>query len=244
MGLEENARVSCLIDRNSSTWNTTLVRAVFEEEEANLICRTPLSMTNVPDKMVWRCTRNGEFSVRSAYHLMNEMVDMVRGQTSATTQNWTLWASIWKIRAPNAYKMLLWRASLESLPTTLNLFKRKVVDAPYCPVCLTEEETVNHALWSCRSAQVIWGSSSRKLQKFQTVETPFPELLFLMFNALDEETMQEVAATIYQIWRRRNKMIFEHKFASPTEVVMLAQQAVIDFQEANRGRSGEPTRQT
>lgn len=43
-GMEENALVSCLIDHQTCSWKSNLICDTFEPEEAELICRIPLSM--------------------------------------------------------------------------------------------------------------------------------------------------------------------------------------------------------
>jgi hypothetical protein len=36
---------------------------------------------------------------------------------------------------PNVEKHFLWKASHEILPTCSNLFRRKIIDDPMCPIC-------------------------------------------------------------------------------------------------------------
>jgi nitrous oxidase accessory protein NosD len=45
---------------------------VFSEAEARVIVGIPLSLDLPPDRMVWRGTTNGSFTVKSAYHLGKE----------------------------------------------------------------------------------------------------------------------------------------------------------------------------
>jgi hypothetical protein len=59
--LEQNARVSVLIDQNTRTWNVGLISEVFLEDEAELICSIPLSPLPVEDRIIWRGTKNGIF---------------------------------------------------------------------------------------------------------------------------------------------------------------------------------------
>lgn len=66
-------------------------------------------------------------------------------------------SKIQSIKTVNTVKSFLWRAYYESLPTKLNLFRKQVVYNPNYPVCLNNEESVEHAIWSCYSAQDVWG---------------------------------------------------------------------------------------
>ncbi|XP_042980196.1 uncharacterized protein LOC122310366 [Carya illinoinensis] len=65
--------ISALIDHEAKTWKTNVIDQVFLQREAEIIRQIPISLCNSPDKVVWRCTSNGIFSVRSAYHLQLEL---------------------------------------------------------------------------------------------------------------------------------------------------------------------------
>jgi hypothetical protein len=71
--LPADARVKELINTDTKTWKTTLIKEVFWEEEAQNILQIPLSPLNAKDRRIWRGTKNGEYSVQSAYHMEMEM---------------------------------------------------------------------------------------------------------------------------------------------------------------------------
>ncbi|XP_042964722.1 uncharacterized protein LOC122298944 [Carya illinoinensis] len=154
--LDESSKVSCLIDQHRVEWNKALLQDVFDPEEIEVISRIPISITNANDKLTWRCTKDGSFSVKSAYHLLCMMEANNQGQSSSVVPNNKSWSMIWKLGIPNANRMLIWRACHESLPTKLNLFKKRIVESPFCPVCQLEQESVMHALWSYASVQDVW----------------------------------------------------------------------------------------
>ncbi|KAG6642613.1 uncharacterized protein LOC122276927 [Carya illinoinensis] len=134
--------------------------------------------------------------------------------------------------------MLIWRVCHESLATKLNLFKKRIVDSLLCPVCQQEPESVMHALWSCNSVQDVWGVSLRKLQKGVVMENNFKELWTLLIADLESEELVEFAATVYQIWKRRNSLVFENRFWDPGKVVEAARSTVSEFKEANATTEG------
>jgi hypothetical protein len=47
-------------------------RCVIFQRRGGKILEVPLSCTNQEDTLIWRSTKNGVFSVRSAYHLLKE----------------------------------------------------------------------------------------------------------------------------------------------------------------------------
>ncbi|XP_042954744.1 uncharacterized protein LOC122291171 [Carya illinoinensis] len=158
--LDDNSKVSCLIDQQGGGWKLSLLQEVFDPEEAAIISRIPLSITNASDVLTWRCTNDGKFSVRSAYHLLGTM------------------------------------------------------------------DTIDQV-------QDVWGVSLRKLQKGVVMENSFKELWTLLIADLESEELEEFAATVYQIWKRRNSLVFENRFWDPGKVVEVARSAVSEFKEAN-----------
>lgn len=64
------AEVSELIDSNARIWNRELIDNTFSTVDAGKILRIPLACTLHDDLLVWGCDHSGEFSVRSAYKLL------------------------------------------------------------------------------------------------------------------------------------------------------------------------------
>ncbi|KAF5480971.1 hypothetical protein F2P56_001672 [Juglans regia] len=132
--------------------------------------------------------------------------------------------------------MFLWRSVKEILSTRVNLHKRKIIDSPLCPICLLHPETVSHALWMCKVVQNVWNISSRRIQKSKTEEAPFYDLLSNLLSTLPPEEHTKLAITAKEIWFRRNKFIFESKFASPQQVLKLVSTSIIDLEELERNQ--------
>lgn len=57
------------------------------------------------------------------------------------------------------------------------MFKKKVVDSPYCQIFLEGEESVIHALWTCLAALDIWNQCSKKIQKSSLIRKTFMKFL-------------------------------------------------------------------
>jgi hypothetical protein len=58
------------------------------------ICQIPLSPGFSKDRMVWIGIKNGEFIVRSAYHLCKEIQDREGGQCSSGVKGEEVWKAI------------------------------------------------------------------------------------------------------------------------------------------------------
>jgi hypothetical protein len=63
------SRVEELIDPNSGLWDETLIRDNFRAVDVERILRIPLPNFGQPDFIAWHASKNGCFSVKSAYHI-------------------------------------------------------------------------------------------------------------------------------------------------------------------------------
>lgn len=92
--LREGACVAELIDRDTKKWNMNLISAIFFEEEAKAILNIPLSPFQPKDRLIWWGTKNGEFSVRRAYHIAMETIVSNRSGGSGTCKDSGIWKGV------------------------------------------------------------------------------------------------------------------------------------------------------
>lgn len=64
--------VDNLMESEGGEWRTDLVERLFNSEEADKILSMPLGAEGVSDRRIWKYTKNGAFTVRSAYHVAVE----------------------------------------------------------------------------------------------------------------------------------------------------------------------------
>jgi hypothetical protein len=229
--LDPDAKVRELINREVNCWNKPLLDEIFLPNEVLAILSIPLSSTNQGDRLIWRGTANGLFSVRSAYHLAKERVEQNQPESSDRGALGRSWRTPWRLRVPNAEKNFMWRACHEILPTKYNLFKQKIVSDPLCPICGLENETSLHILWECSSARDVWSSCGKTLQTSTWAGPTFSHIVKEIF-ACEEEVIKQFVALVRKIWTRRNSAIFEGKFAHPDVLVHQAKESVTDYESA------------
>jgi hypothetical protein len=128
-GLDSDALVSELIDHSAGEWKHSLLREIFSKEEVEAIQSIPISLTNQPDKQIWRGTMKGDFSVGSAYHMAKELEASCQAGCSNRSEE-KIWKGIWNSQIPNTVKTFMWRACQNLLPTRENLAKRKIITDP------------------------------------------------------------------------------------------------------------------
>ena len=160
-------RVSDLIDWRTNTWDRVMVEANFHSFDVEAILRIPLSRRYVPDMVFWLHTKDGDYSVKSGYHIARLLAkqDADLGESSREVMGSSIWAKLWKLKIPNKIRIFGWRACMDILPTRSNLARCKILADDRCGVCLQAKESGYHVLWECGLAQDIWAGSSRRLQK-------------------------------------------------------------------------------
>jgi hypothetical protein len=214
--IDRNSKVAYLINLDSKCWKIDLIKEVFSEDEAQVISNIPLSPLLPQDRLIWRGTTNGVFTVRSAYHLGKEV-----------------WKFIWSMNVPSPVKLFMWLACHNVLPTRSNLYRRKVVENFICPCCERFEETTLHALWACPAAQDVWDAKSSSFQKCSWEETCFFSLVEFCISSFSHEKVELMAMIARKIWLRRNAHVFEGVFTHPNDVYAAGVEVLKEYKWCN-----------
>jgi hypothetical protein len=80
------------------------------------------------------------------------LIQQNSGECSRASEHSKSWTSLWSLNALQIVKVFLWKACNNLLPTKENLFKKRVVKDPLCPICGVEVENICHMLWRCPSS--------------------------------------------------------------------------------------------
>ncbi|XP_042974720.1 uncharacterized protein LOC122306357 [Carya illinoinensis] len=182
---------------------------------------------------MWGFTKDGRFSVRSAYHLGNALGKSMVGECSNKEVQKQIWEGVWRLNVPNPTKQFVWKALKSILPMRQNLVQRKIIEDATCQICQRGEETICHVLWSCPAASDVWAESGSGLQKWPSEEKDFFVLWSEMQTRLQQSKLEEVSMILRGLWTRRNMMIFERKFESPRRVLTAAMISLQSFQGAH-----------
>jgi hypothetical protein len=92
-------------------WNEAKLRAVFFETDVEDIRRIPVGRAGSDDYIAWNYTKDGVFSVRSAYHLKMQLyrVRADRPSSSNTYSKHRGWLALWGADLPGKVKIHVWR---------------------------------------------------------------------------------------------------------------------------------------
>ncbi|KAG2679805.1 hypothetical protein I3760_11G068000 [Carya illinoinensis] len=114
-----------------------------------------------------------------------------------------------------------------------NLFKKKIVSSPLCPVCCSSDETVGHILGNCPSAMDVWSCGPKRIQKSSVRAESFFKIIEGLREQYDLQTLGAFAMTARDIWQRRNKLVYEGSFLHPRVVAQRAGQQLEAFKLAH-----------
>lgn len=122
---------------------------------------------------------------------------------------------MWQLKISGFVKQFLWKDCQDVLQPKRSMFKKSVVQDDLCPICIREEESMIHVLWSCSSASNIWGFETTKMRKWPNCFPSFWCLWKHMVDSLDQNELAMNDVILIQLWARRNMVIFEKMFESP-----------------------------
>ncbi|KAK5842442.1 hypothetical protein PVK06_004798 [Gossypium arboreum] len=104
-----NVKVNKLIDSNR-LWKNELIKDTFAEEDAEIILRIPLARTPHDDFLIWGSESSSEFSVRSAYKLLQSSDENPRAYALQTIYR-NFYKKLWTLHLPTKIKITIWRFS-------------------------------------------------------------------------------------------------------------------------------------
>jgi len=229
VSISDNSNVYSLIDGAAGSWNEEMVRACFNEDDAEKILQIPLCHTPCEDFPAWLHTKSGIYTVKSAYFLARLesfhvfLGENGRGETSDQSKISKSWKRLWAIQAPPKMKIVLWRMAHDCLPTGSQLKKRHILDFDACCFC-GREETVEHVFFMCQFASEIW----RQVRKCFNINykmhasANIRHWLFDFLEAAEDHEATVFAITVWHIWESRNAVRNGENMMHPQSIAQRA----------------------
>ncbi|XP_058725615.1 uncharacterized protein LOC131596897 [Vicia villosa] len=224
--LDKEATFKELINQDIRCWKRDLASSIFDSVESSQISSIPLSLGDTEDKLIWHFERNGEYSVRSAYHLYTQYKQAKSpGPSNYSCQQ--LWKAIWRAPIHNRIRNFLWRLVNNILPTRVNLSKKGIVLDVNCPLCLSFPESSHHLFLNCEFSRLVFFSST--LCYRVPNETYICEWLTAVLSCGNNFYIQMISYLAYKIWCSCNDLLFKHKAAEPCVVAETTLENVCEF---------------
>lgn len=121
-----------LISVFSGCWNEEIIREKFVPDAAEKILRVPLCSEMPMDRLIWKESSSGIFSVKSAYDLA---VNNLGGSVGEDQDLCVFWKKLWSAQATQRSKLFLWRLCHKALPVKLSLRRRGFQMEDSCSIC-------------------------------------------------------------------------------------------------------------
>lgn len=100
-----------LLAHDGRGWDLNKLHAMFSAEDAHDIRQIAVGGPGTDDFHAWNFTKNGKFTVKSAYHLRMFMSRSGTGQPgpSSTVAHHRGYMALWDTNAPAKAKIHMWR---------------------------------------------------------------------------------------------------------------------------------------
>lgn len=121
------AKVKMLFYPGTRTWDTPLIRGLFNEKDAETILNTPISSRQLCDRLVWHYAKNGIYNTRDGYRFWSNQMDV----NIPVSQGWS---KIWRLLIPHKARVFLWRLGRNNLAVREALSHKGVNLETKCPI--------------------------------------------------------------------------------------------------------------
>lgn len=128
--------------------------------------------------------KNGVFSVKGAYKMLEQLQPLIRGMISPKEKQ--VWKKIWKTPGvlPRV-RIFFWKILEKALPIGVALSKRIPTFQPSCSICNANMEDAAHALFLCLHARATWFVSGLGLRTSLVQHESMVDCLWHLWEILD-----------------------------------------------------------
>ena len=231
-GGDPEATVDKLICGESMTWNIPLLHSMFLPRDVEWIKSIPLSKWKPSDVLIWNGTKQGTFSVKSAYKLLYSQQTAAEASSSSSGNTApTFWSSIWDASVPPKVRIFMWRACKGILPTQAHLFDKGISNTFTCVWCGDDAETEDHLLWQCEFAQRVWKECPVTFSSHVHVHMSFFDFMASCILDLSSPRLKIIFNTAWAIWKARNELVWNAKAIPVSELCQQAAGVALDYLE-------------
>lgn len=123
---------------------------------------------------------------------------------------------IWNFETSPKVKHFLWRCLSNALPVAANMVHRHIAKDKSCSRCGAEAETVNHLLFTCPYARLIWAVANVHIPPPGSWSDSFYSNLHWVLNLKQEYPKEQVEEDLtpwimWRLWKNRNELLFRSK---------------------------------
>jgi hypothetical protein len=151
------SKVEELLLPDGQGWNEAKLNELFYESDVEDIMKISVGRAGTEDYIAWNQTKNGIFSVKSAYHLNMRLKERRanRAGSSRSCEEHRGWLSLWSADVPGKARIHVWRMIKNGLAVGSELERRNIKPGVKCIAC-HRDETLLHRFWLCPHSVAIW----------------------------------------------------------------------------------------
>ncbi|XP_013709689.1 uncharacterized protein LOC106413463 [Brassica napus] len=220
--------VSDLLCPLTNKWEIVKIRRFLPQYE-DTILQIKTSSTAAPDTLLWLPEKSGVYSTKTGYR-----VGMTSDKPLSLENSPVNWLShIWNVKTGPKLKDFLWRVVRKAIPVSSNLEKRGFPSFN-CKTCGASEDDL-HVFLKCPLAEEVWNlvptqhrptsalPNVAELIKHGSTFTPLPP------TGLTSPLWPWV---LWNLWKARNKLVFENRTFTAQEVVLKSIQDAKEWSQA------------
>ncbi|CAN0897822.1 Putative ribonuclease H protein At1g65750 [Linum grandiflorum] len=208
--------VSDLINPYTREWRIYILNHLFLARDVTAILSIPVGVATGPDKRIWHYSKDGRFTVKSAYRLyMEKMIDRTTFHRTGE------WCRLWELDIPPNIKQFAWRMVTDVLPTRERLQRRGVELIGTYGICGGSYEGADHLFLACSAVQSGWSSVQldQCIRNLQQIGGNVQDWFWHMIQQMSGAVCSKLITGFWSIWRERNNMIWNAKI-TPLGVVL------------------------
>jgi ribonuclease HI len=202
-----------LLSPGGGGWNEGKLRETFYDGDVDDILKIPVGRAGTEDYLAWNYTKNGIFSVKSAYHLKQRIKQQNTGKacSSNSCDEHQGWLALWGADVPGKVHVHCWRLAKNGLAVGEELRRRHIKEGVRCVAC-NREETILHRFWECAHSLRVWEvlreKTSFSLQAPAEVfrsHSAFQGWFLDWLGSLDGNELEVGMMALYYMWLARNE---------------------------------------
>ncbi|XP_018479618.1 uncharacterized protein LOC108850618 [Raphanus sativus] len=211
-----NLRVCDLIDTHTRTWDRGKLEEVFFPSDIELIMKMKPAFGK-EDSYEWVHNRWGAYSVKSGYWLAcstDKSAVRVEAQSKPSLND--VRSQVWSVNTTPKIKVFMWKALSNALAVSEECIARGMKVDPRCQRCGDDGESINHALFSCPAARLVWATSGFPFpQRGFENSSLFENFSYLLSIGKDPRVPKEFRQVfpwiLWMLWKNKNAFAFEGK---------------------------------
>ncbi|CAN1186841.1 Putative ribonuclease H protein At1g65750 [Linum perenne] len=190
---------------NCGRWDLEKINSIFDKHTVQQILSIPLSFEGVEDKLIWKLSTSGAYTVHSGYEVASGKFTTLQVFRPSSLYDECFWKKIWNLPVQPKLRIFLWKIFRGVLPIRDNLAKKFTIQSK-CPVCLEEVESNEHLFMKYIMARKLARLINLQIDTFEHDCVAYSgRKLFKM----DQRIQIRVVLMWWRLWKSRNIVLFQ-----------------------------------